>query len=427
MLAPDEEQAAPHPTTPRRFPNLFFILLSVSVIGLSVGIFLPLTSIIFNKMTFLDVGFKPGDTHAGLVVGLASFATIIFPFVIPSIMKRIEMKVIFVACFILTGFVLIFHIIGYYLFLWYILRFIFGICFAIILVSSETYVTVMAPAASRSKILSYYGAALALGIAIGVGTSPMWFNLHPNLPFIIAAVLSWIAAGLFFKFIKSVPFIQEKKKTEWSFLKIMPIPLAAAFIYGFLETVFTSMFPGFIMDISAKLSDSITARLLEQIGMGLASDVNFTMIVLPFFVIGGILIQIPVGWLAAHYNKTYIMMALATIAILCAITLVIVKGLGLICSLGFVLGGMITSFYVVGLSMIGDGCKPEQLPSANSFFVLIYGIGCTAGPTLNGPMMDVNSDFMLYATIGILTLFILLTTIIVWNRKKRQETADPST
>jgi MFS family permease len=54
----------------------------------------------------------------------------------------------------------------------------------------------------------------------------------------------------------------------------------------------------------------------------------------------------------------------------------------------FVWGGTLYAFYSQGVAMLGDSFALENLPSANTLFVMVYCLGGVIGPSAGGIAMD---------------------------------------
>ncbi len=60
----------------------------------------------------------------------------------------------------------------------------------------------------------------------------------------------------------------------------------------------------------------------------------------------------------------------------------------LLWSLLFVWGGTLYAFYSQGVALLGEQFAVENLPTANTLFVMVYCLGGVIGPSAGGMAMD---------------------------------------
>jgi len=89
--------------------------------------------------------------------------------------------------------------------------------------------------------------------------------------------------------------------------------------------------------------------------------------------IGGVLLQMPIGWLADRYEKVGVLICitvgLMALFVLLEVSLEIAMVAGLVT---FVIGGLILGVYTLGLGIIGDRVPRARLASANAAFLVLY-------------------------------------------------------
>jgi len=117
--------------------------------------------------------------------------------------------------------------------------------------------------------------------------------------------------------------------------------------------------------------------------------------------VGSIVFQYPLGWLTDHMNRRYLLaLCAATGAVGAAITPFVV-GIPLLMYLVlFIWGGWILGVYSVGLTLLGERFKGEQLASANAGFVMSYCVGLLAGPAFEGYALDLWNPHGLLVVLG---------------------------
>jgi predicted MFS family arabinose efflux permease len=120
-------------------------------------------------------------------------------------------------------------------------------------------------------------------------------------------------------------------------------------------------------------------------------------------------LQVPVGWLADKLPRAWVLVGLGVVAMVAAALLPFtVSVVWLLAPATFVLGAALLGFYVVGLSILGQDCAPQNLAVANAAFIMLYELGSVAGPALAGVAMDLWQPHGLIATIFVIALALAL-------------------
>jgi MFS family permease len=125
---------------------------------------------------------------------------------------------------------------------------------------------------------------------------------------------------------------------------------------------------------------------------GLASRVpaETGVLWLSAFVIGNIALQWPIGWLADHVDRRLVMAGCALGSAVLAGSLWLVDPhspaiLGLL----LVWGGISFAIYSVGLALLGQRFKGDDIARANAALTSVYTFGGMIGPPIAGTALDV--------------------------------------
>jgi MFS family permease len=105
--------------------------------------------------------------------------------------------------------------------------------------------------------------------------------------------------------------------------------------------------------------------------------------------VGNVVLQVPIGLLADRYGRRTLL-ALCALAS-CIGPLLLQRFLGtplLLWPLLFIWGGTLYAFYSQGVALLGEAFAVEDLPSANTLFVMVYCFGGVIGPSAGGLVMD---------------------------------------
>jgi MFS family permease len=152
-------------------------------------------------------------------------------------------------------------------------------------------------------------------------------------------------------------------------IALAPVALAASATGGVVEFGYISLLPVYAVEAGA--SDSTALRLLSVL------------------LVGGIVLQFGIGWLADRIDRTALLAALGVALAALAVLLAAVIGTdGPAFAAAFVLGGVVMAFYAVGLALLGQHVPRERLVVANAGFLTAYEAGAVVGPLVGGAAID---------------------------------------
>jgi MFS family permease len=356
---------APNPSDEERINWLSVgaAIVSVSVVGVTIGLGLPLLSTVLENRGYSAslIGMNSA------IAGVASLITCPLTTPIAARLGVANSIVLAIVCVALA-------FVGFYAFdnfaIWLALRMVLGFGLTIVFILSEFWISTAAPASKRGFILGIYASVLCLGYALGpfilsqvgsVGFAPFGWAIAATLAGIVPIVFAWKESPVIEQ-AASVPFLPYVFK--------VPSATSAVLLYGAVETGIYALIPVYGEQIG--YDERSTAFMM--IGLGL----------------GNLLFQIPLGVLSDRMrDRRHLLAAIAIVGLLAMALLPFVAGdWYLTTALLFVWGGMITGLYTVGLAHLGSKLSGYELASANSAFVLCYSIGMILGPQLIGIGMD---------------------------------------
>jgi MFS family permease len=118
-------------------------------------------------------------------------------------------------------------------------------------------------------------------------------------------------------------------------------------------------------------------------------DEHAALLLVAVFMAGNVVLQVPIGLLADRYGRKTLLGICAVAS--CIGPLLLQHCLGipiLLWPLLFVWGGTLYAFYSQGVALLGEEFAVENLPSANTLFVMVYCLGGVVGPSVGGIAMD---------------------------------------
>ncbi|MCR8842773.1 MFS transporter [Paenibacillus sp. SC116] len=341
----------------------FVILIAVVMItGLSQGLLLPLLTIFLERMGV------PSDIN-----GLNATALYVGVFGMMFFVERILIKVGFKRMLLggmiaVTIAMLLFPLIPSIGF-WIVLRLIVGMGDSALHYATQLWAVSISPADRRGRNISLYGMAYGVGFSLG----PLGINLlkiNDAAPFIVTAVLFLIIMVIAWWILPDrkadastgmeQPPQRYRRSYQWAWFALMP-----AMLFGYMEASMNSGFPVYAM----------------RLGMGEAS-ISY---LLPFFGLGGLILQLPLGMLSDRWNRKAVLMICGIIG---GLVFVFVPMVGdntwMLLILFMLAGGFVGSFFSLGLAYAADILPKAYLPSANMLASLHFSIGSLLGPYLAG-------------------------------------------
>jgi MFS family permease len=256
--------------------------------------------------------------------------------------------------------------------LWLALRFAAGCALGLVWIASEIWMNSVSSAESRGTVMGIYGTVFSIGIVAG----PVLLEFTGTRgakPFAVGAaclILTLTPLAVLTR-VTGTAQVFTPLRGLWSALKIAPIVMLAALVAGWVE--------------SADLT------LLPLYGVRSGLDERAALLLVAVFMTGNVLLQLPIGLLADRYGRRT-WLAICALAS-CIGPLFLQRSLGtplLLWPLLFVWGGTLYAFYTQGVALLGEEFAVENLPSANTLFVMVYCLGGVVGPSAGGIAMDLS-------------------------------------
>lgn len=251
--------------------------------------------------------------------------------------------------------------------LWMALRFIDGICVAAVFICLESWLNERSEDHNRGTLLAAYMVALYLGQAIG----QQFLNFAPSapaLPFLIASIPISLAVLPIALTRLSGPAISEQ-------LPFSVGRLYAASPLGFIGAVTSGIMLGAFYGLGA-----VYAR---RLGMSVADTASF----MSFVIIGGVVLQWPLGRLSDRFDRRRILVGTIAGCVLVTALLVFAPSRLLLFLLASLFGGLSFALYPLSVAHTNDHLEASQRVGAAGMLVLIYSAGAAAGPLLSGAAM----------------------------------------
>lgn len=373
-----------------RWLSLAAAISSISVVGIAIGLGMPLLSVILESRGH-------SATMIGLntaVAGLASIAAA--PLATPLGSRFGVVRT-------MLGMILLgtLSFLGFYFasafWMWFPLRVTLHVALTVLFILSEFWITTTAPPHRRGLVLGIYATVLSLGFALG----PWLFaqiGSRGFAPFGVTLGLVAVAAVPVLAAWRESPAITSHGEQTRGFLRyiwMVPTATAAVLVFGAVETGGFALFPVYGGRIG--YSEPEAAILLSMIGLG------------------NVVMQIPLGLLSDRIgDRRWLLLACAAVGLAGALAMpAAAANWHVMAALLFTWGGAVAALYTVGLAHLGSSLRGRDLASANAAFVLCYGLGMVLGPQGIGVGMDL---FGSYGFPGTMALFFAAYVALVASR-----------
>ncbi|MBM6385543.1 MAG: MFS transporter [Paenibacillus sp.] len=358
--------------------NYLILIIVIVVAGISQGLLLPVLSI-FLEQKGVSPGLN-GLNAAALYVG--SFAMTL---VAERLLGAVGFKKLIVGGLLFVMFPLILFPYLPDIKIWFILRLVVGIGDSALHYAAQLWVLLVTAPEKRGRYISLYGMSYGLGFSIGpLGIKLLGFG--EAVPFWVLFVC--MGAVLLLVLMKlpdtkpekaehgQLPERRFRRSWAWAWYALIP-----ALLYGYMEAGMNSNFPVY--------------------GLRIGLDASQISSLLPFVGIGGLFLQLPLGILSDRFGRKKVLMS-AGIAGGVMFMLVPVAGTHFWWTLVLltVAGGLVGSFFSLGLAYAADILPKALLPAANVVASFHFTIGSILGPNLGGQMINWISPGSMFILLG---------------------------
>lgn len=284
--------------------------------------------------------------------------------------------------------------------LWSVLRFVTGFCFAVLYIVIESWLNGCANNETRGAILAIYVFITLTVMALGQLMLLLYDPRELEL-FVLASIL--VSSAL-------IPVVLSRSESPARprivrldlrrLFEISPTGVTSCFVAGLTNGSFWAISAIFASEISGNLS---TAAWYMTSG-----------------VIGGAIFQWPLGYLSDQVGRRKVLFGLAFGAALMSIALALLgeESPDIVLMLfGALWGATAFPLYSVAVALTNDHARRDEYVRVSSGLLLMYGLGAIAGPLLASITMSVMGPEGLYTFSGTMHL-LLLGFIAVYARRR---------
>ena len=353
---------SPSSTTVNPWRTLLPVLLACAAIGLQAGVALPLVPLALERQGADKITI--GVVSAAWGIGMLAFGARI-----PQLAARFGAVPLIVVSVVTGAAITVAYIFTSSPLAWFILSLLHGITGGVPWVVSEIWMNVVVDEKSRGRVMGFYAMLVALGLALG----PLILQVtgvYGPVPFLTCAALTLLVLVPLLPYWKRAPAIEHTAGSGFSIV-VLAAPLA--------------MFAGLVCGLGEQVAFSFLP--VYAVGAGVPAETGALW--LSAFVLGNVILQWPIGWMADHYDRRAVLAGctLASAVLVGLLPLVPAQSPAVI---GVVLlwGGISFAIYPVGLALLGRRFRGGDIARANTAFSMLYILGGMIGRPLVGAAMD---------------------------------------
>jgi len=280
---------------------------------------------------------------------------------------------------------------------WGLLRFVSGFCFAILYLVIESWLNERSTNENRASVFSAY--VLINMTVLGVGQQMLLFYdpLDLNL-FALASVFVSLAAVPVALSKSENPKPIEDAKLDFRYLyQCSTVGMLGSLVCGLANGSFWALAPVFVVTYSGNIS--LTANFMTAV------------------VFGGAVGQWPLGWLSDRTDRRNVLGGISFVGVIIGAVMWLMapelSGYGLI-TLAALWGAVAFPIYSISVAHANDRADPGKFVMVSAGLLLMYGLGAIIGPFVASAMMTFGTPGFLFLFTGVVHL---LLAIYVLTRK----------
>ena len=260
---------------------------------------------------------------------------------------------------------------------WALLRMLFGLCIAGVLVVVESWLNDMATNATRGRLLSMYMVSSMGGLTLGQlllnGGDPESFELFVISSVLISAALVPITLSA----TSAPPLTVPEPLSLRQLISLAPTGVLTAFCAGISH--------GTVLGVGAVYA-AYEGLPTSRIALFLVSATA-----------GAIAFQWPLGSVSDRVSRRAVILVVAAAAAAIAGILPLVEpGSALSLVLMFCFGGATFPLYSLAIALTGDWVPSSQLNGASAALVRTAGVGSIIGPVVAGVVMSLTAPWTFF-------------------------------
>lgn len=365
-------------------------LLNNLLVGIGAGIFFPLLPLRLDMM-----GESPASVGLHAIASSAG-VLLVAPFMSTWLSRLGAPAVIAIGC-AAAALPASLMLLAEDYWLWFGLRLLMGCGLAIHWVGSDAWLNQAATERIRGRILSFYVVSFIGGVSAGSALLNQ-LDLGGDAPFVAMAAFFAVALLPLFAAWRAGPvFLPSSRAASMRMFRIAPVLMTVGVLIGLADGAAFALVPLF----------AVLAGMTESQAVWVMTS----------FLLGGSLMQFPIGWLSDVMDRRHVLILLAILAVAVAPVLPFaMDGSPLTWILAGLFGAAVIGMYAVSLGIIGRRFTGGDMAAANAVFVLCYEFGALTGAPVGGAAMDIVGAPGLPMVMGIACALVLVAA--VWRGRR---------
>jgi len=356
--------------------------IGIAIAGIGFGLVNPVTVVLLEQN-------KTPSFITGLVTMMGYLTIVLFSGITGKLFEKYSLKKLLLFGLALWSISSLGHFFWYKLYILFPLKITMGIGGTFVFIGTEILINRTSDSSNRGKNIGLYATFLSVGIAIG--TLLIWtISIRPYVPFIIGSSIMCVAVLYLSFFLSDVEKPDNHNPVKSYPIKNMPIlGLFTPLLYGIFE--------------------SSTIVVIPIYGLRIGFSQIQVSYLLASFVIGGIILLYGISGFSDRYNKYKLILILSLLLAVLLTVPTFSHGYFMLIGLFFVLGGIIPAFYTIGLNYMIESVDKKYISFANSYYIMMYGIGTVIGPLWGTSLIELSllNGYWILSAILCLMFFIV--------------------
>ncbi|MCV0396334.1 MAG: MFS transporter [Rhizobiaceae bacterium] len=282
---------------------------------------------------------------------------------------------------------------------WTVVRFLSGFCFAGLFTVMESWMNSGVANKDRARVLAFYR-IIDLGAVTGAQFMIPLFGAYDFTIFAVMAIMITVSLVPVSLGDRSNPTPPDDVKLDlkraWA---ISPLAAIACIAVGMTNSAFRTLSPVYAQDIGLSVTDVATFVSVS--------------------IIGGAVIQYPLGQLSDRWDRRKVLLATSAAAMLAALALSLMAGESRLANFGFVFvfGAFAMPLFSLSAAHANDHAGKSEFVLVNAALMLFYSFGAICGPFAASAVMEISGPHSLFLFSAF--VYAVLIGVIFWRMGAR--------
>lgn len=278
---------------------------------------------------------------------------------------------------------------------WLFLRFVYGLCYITLITVIESWLNGQSARHERGRIFAIY-MVVNLG-ALALAQQILRFDT--GVPFLLFALVTlficWAMLPMTLTRRPQPQLSDHAGSNLRKWIRVAPLPVVTALLSGLAMGAFWGMTPVYV----------------SGLGYG-AVEVGTVM---SLAILGGALLQLPIGRYSDSHDRVVVLMTVVAAAGIVAVLMPLAYTRELMFGAFALWGGLAFALYPLAVAQLIDQLSAEEVVSGSSDMLVLHGAGCAVAPLLAGGIMTLAGPYGL--PLYIAAVLAVLGVYVVYRRR----------